>query len=190
MFSLLLSGYFSTVQAQKMKNEKIGDNIILKLPKDFRPMREEEVLEKYESYRRPLAIYTHMEQGVDFSVNISASQWMEGDYELMKEFYKSALHSFMDDVKLIKDEIITVNNKSFAVIAFVSSIKADEHAIRRQAAARQFGYYFYTLFEGKTYVFGLNSPPDNYEIWQDTALEILKSINIKKTKQKDDDGGL
>ncbi len=191
MFCLMLTGIVNTVIAQPMKREKIGDNILLKLPKAFKPMSEEAVMDKYESYRRPSAVYTHtVQQGVDFTVNISASQWMDGDHDLMKEFYKSSLYSFMDSVVFLKDEIVTINEQDFAVLAFVSSIKAQENAIRRQPAVRQFGYYFYTLFDKKTYVFGLNAPPKDNEQWIQTAEDILKSIKMKKTKQKADDRGL
>jgi hypothetical protein len=80
---------------EKLVKTKMTDEITALVPKNFKPMDDIDFSQRYPSVRKPLAAYTNEAREVDFSVNISATQWPDGDIEIAKEFFKLYIHRSM-----------------------------------------------------------------------------------------------
>ena len=65
--------------------------------------------QRYPSVRAPLAAYTDEDRLVDFSVNISATQWPDTDLELAQKFFKAGVVNMFDRVEMIKEGIYEVH---------------------------------------------------------------------------------
>jgi hypothetical protein len=59
----------------KLMKMKVNDQISVSVPRDWHPMDAMDFTQRYPSVRAPLAAYTDADRQVDFSVNISATQW-------------------------------------------------------------------------------------------------------------------
>ncbi len=70
----------------KLVKTKINDQITVSIPKGWRPMDDMDFTQRYPSVRAPLAAYTSEDRLVDFSINISATQWPDADLEMVKSF--------------------------------------------------------------------------------------------------------
>ncbi|MFM8738893.1 MAG: hypothetical protein ACKOC0_01670, partial [Cytophagales bacterium] len=62
-----------------MNKTKITEGITVLLPSTLSVMTPEDIVQRYPSVRSPLAAYTDVNRTADFSVNISATQWPDGN---------------------------------------------------------------------------------------------------------------
>jgi len=160
----------------KMTKTKLSDNISCLLPQNMHPMIEGEVIRRLPSARKPIAAYTDESQLVDFSVNMAATQWAEKDIEIAQSFYKSSILNLYDDVKFIKEEIVTINKKQFIVFEFLSLVQGDDLTMK---PLRKYSYVQYALYNSQALVFGFNCPAQLRTKWQETAGKIMNSVKIK-----------
>lgn len=85
IFSLLV---FTGFAPPKLAKTKITDGITVSLPKSLTLMTAEDIVQRYPSVRSPLAAFTNENRSADFSVNISATQWPDGNIELAKNSFE------------------------------------------------------------------------------------------------------
>ncbi len=170
---LLLSG-----QQSKLVKTKISDNIMARLPSDFYLLPPEELQSKSVSYRMPIAYYTNPEKEIDFSVNNSASKWQGSNIDLIREFYKSNIMNLFDDVKILHEDIVTINNREFIVFEFYGTILPGESLFRQENPDRKYFYIQYTVKENQILIFTFIAPGNKKEQWEGTASAIMQSIKI------------
>lgn len=168
-------------QPINLKKTKLTDDISIELPQSFTPLAEQEISEKFISYRKPLAIYGDQARVIDFGVNVSMTSWSNEDLELMKRFFKSSIMNLYDSVIMITEDIREINGEQFAVFEFVSSVSGDENSIVNVRNISKYTYLQYALINGKTLLFNFSSPARLRNKWAPVAEKMMQSIKIKKS---------
>ena len=179
----LLLAFEASAQGPKLVKTKVHDAITVSLPAEFVPVTEQEMNSKYVSYRRPIALYTNASKQVDFSVNLSLTQWQHFDLPLVKDFYKASLATLYSDIKWIKEDIEEIKGVPFAIFEYVGTV-ADaekENTIKQTKPLEVYTYIAYGLMNGKVVVFTLTAPANQRQQWAPVAEEVMESIRLKKT---------
>jgi len=174
IFTLLLSGV--TVDAQKLVKKKLADNISIHVPDDFYPMTDEDKLQRYESARLPIALYTDPERLAELGINRSYTLWKDGDLELLQQFYESSIIELYDKVEFVNKGIKNINNHEFAYFEF-ESVVYPENDFQRNIA--KYTYLMYALEGGTTYLFNFTCELRSKAKYQRIAKEIMESIKMK-----------
>ena len=175
---ILLLIIFPLLSFQDVKYVKVKftEEISGKLPASFIPMTTGDILRRLPSARAPLAAYTDEARVIDFSINVAAARWMEKDLVIAKDFYKSSIYNLYDELNLLKEEMVEIDGRQFAVFEFESLVKGDGVS---KKSIRKYSYIQYTIDEGRTLVFGFNAPIQLKDKWQSRAAEIMNSVKIK-----------
>jgi len=178
LFLLLCISLFSFTPPRLVKT-KINDDITVLVPKNFRPMDELDFTQRYPSVRQPVGAYTNEAREVDFSVNISATQWSPADVEIAKQFFKAGVVNMFDGVEMIEEGVHEVNGKQFIFFEFESRVKGDKSKMETRDAVLNYTYIQYLVEKGRTLVFSFNCPRRIREEWQSTARKMMKGIKVK-----------
>jgi hypothetical protein len=164
----------------RLARVKITDELSVLLPKGFNPMDEMDFSQRYPSVRRPVAAYTNYERQVDFSVNISASQWPDANLEMAQKFFKASLFNLFDNVDLIQEGIHEVHGKQFIFFEFESRMRGNQMQLSQQESVLNYTYIQYLVEPSRTLVFSFNCPRRLRMEWQETAHTMMTSIKMKK----------
>lgn len=175
---LLLAGLLIAATSRLVKT-KIADGISISLPADFVPMMPEDIAQRYPSVRAPLGAYTNQERMVDFSVNISATQWPDADIELAQKFFKSGVYNLYNRVDMIGEGIQEIHHKRFIYFEFESKVNGDRKQLGTQEAVERYTYILYLVERGRTLVFSFNCPKDQRQDWQETARAMVKTLRVR-----------
>src|SRR5438045_294584 len=100
LLSIFLMSLFAFAPTKLVKT-KVGEGITVTLPTTLAAMTEEDIIQRYPSVRAPLGAFTNQNRDTDFSVNISATQWVQADIEIAAQFFKSGIYNLYDRVDLI-----------------------------------------------------------------------------------------
>jgi len=165
-----------STQAQKLVKAKLTDKISMRLPADFTPMTDEDKLQRYESSRLPIALYTSPDRMAELGVNRAYSIWQEGDIKMMQEFYEASITELYDKVEFINKEIVNVNGHDFVVFEF-ESVVYPENDFQRNIA--KYTYLMYALNDGTTYLFNFTCELAGKNQWQSTAHKMMESVKLK-----------
>jgi hypothetical protein len=176
-FGLCMSAFDSGI---KLSREKVSDEISVLLPRDFRPMDELDLSQRYPSVRRPIAAYTNPDRLVDFSVNISASQWPDTNLDMAQKFFKAGIFNLFDNVEMISEGIHEVSGKKLIYFEFESRVKGDPRNQSTRDAVLNYTYIQYLVEPSRTMVFSFNCPRRMRADWQETAHKMMKGIRMKK----------
>lgn len=168
-------------QEVSLKKVAINKDIKVALPEEFVQMTEQDINEKYISYRDPIALYTSQDRAVDFGVNLSVTHWKPEDLKIMQEFYENSIRSLYSEVNFIRKEIETINDIPYAVFEFESLVEGESNAITQTNAISKYTLIHYAIVNNKTVLFNFSSPLSAKGKWQAVAREIMESIKIKKT---------
>lgn len=163
----------------RLVKTKIAEGITVSLPKSFRPMDELDFTQRYPSVRQPIAAFTNEEREVDFSVNLSATQWPDSNLELARKFFKSSIYNLFDGLEMIDEGIHQVHGRDFIYFEFESRIKGDKSDLSLQEPVLKYTYIQYLVEPGRTLVFSFHCPRRLRADWQPTAHTIMKSIKLK-----------
>jgi hypothetical protein len=158
---------------------RITQEISVSLPDSFRPMDEMDLTQRYPSVRQPLAAYTNPDREVDFSVNISATQWPDQNVALAHKFFKASIYNLFDDVDMIEEGIHKINGREFIFFEFESRIKGDRRVEGLQDPVLRYTYIQYLIEPGRTLVFSFHCPRRLQNEWQPVARRIMQSIKIR-----------
>ena len=172
-FIILL--YSIDVDAQKLVNHKLADNISVRLPKDFYPMTDEDKAQRYESARLPIALYTDPDRLADFGVNRSYSIWQQSDLKLVEDFYQASILELYDKVKFINKGIRNVNKHDFVFFEFESVVYPENDF---QGNIAKYTYLMYGLEDGTTYLFNFTCELSTRNQYQATAHKIMDSVKL------------
>ena len=191
LLAFFLISFSSQAQRQKSKfnKTKIADFIQVSIPEEFSVMSPELYSRKYGAYRPPIAIYSSVDNLVDFGINESINRslkafaradWNAQDMEMIKGIYKASIVSMHSDVKFLQDKVESINGRTFAVLEFVGAVKDEDKTITfNNKPVRQYSYLMYTVKDGRILIFNFNCPVQLQNQWQDTAKQIMQSISIK-----------
>jgi len=167
------------LQSDKLVKTKVNEHITVSLPENFFPMSVSDLTQRYPSVRRPIGAYTNSQRLVDFSIKQSATKWRDSDIEIAKDFFKASLVNLYDRVKILKEEIVTINNRQYIAFEMETRINGDKYSLDKKDPVRSYIYVQYLLINGKTIVFALNAPIQMKEEWQSLTEEIMKSVKVR-----------
>jgi len=170
---------FLAADRPKLIRIKVNDEITVSVPKDWHPMDDLDIVQRYPSVRAPLVAYTNEQREADFSVNISATQWPDDDIQLAQKFFKAGVMNVFDRVEMIEEGIHEVRGKKFIFFEFESRVNGNRQQEGFQDPVLRYTYIQYLIEPGKALVFSFNCPKRQKEEWQETAREMMKSIKIK-----------
>ena len=176
LFAFLILPSFTT---HKLVKTKIADGIIASLPKELYPMTPEDVAQRFPSVRAPLGAYTNEDRLVDFSANISATNWPDGNVDMAQKFFKAGLYNLYDKLDLISEGIQVNHKKKFIFFEFDSRISGDRRKQGFQEPVLKYTFIQYLVEPNRTLVFSFTCPKDRKEEWQGTAREVMKSVRVR-----------
>ncbi len=165
---------------EKMVKVKLTKDIIVHLPADFVPMTDDDLANKYFTYRKPTVMYTNPDRVVDFGLNITETRWRQSDLPLLQQFYKSGIGKMYTKVNFIQDTIVNINKRDYVVFEFVSELADEDANAVQRGTTKQYSYIQYTVKENRVHVFNFTCPSQIRSKWQDTAREIMKTIKINE----------
>lgn len=163
----------------KLKKTKIAEGITISLPPELSPMTPDDIVQRYPSVRAPLAAYTDLNRTLDFSVNISATQWPDANLEMAQKFFKSSIHSFYDRIDIIEEGVHEVHKNKLIFLEFESRVNGNRAQLEERQPVYRYTYIQYLVEPGRTIVFSFNCPKSSKEDWQETVRTMMKSIRIK-----------
>ncbi|HMJ71347.1 MAG TPA: hypothetical protein VK508_20765 [Cyclobacteriaceae bacterium] len=176
---ILLCALMMVAASNKLVKTKVNDEITVSLPADFFAMSPEDIAQRLPSVRAPLGAYTNQDRVVDFSVNVSATQWPDANQEIAAKFFKSALFNLYDKVDLISEGIQEVHKKKFIYFEFESRINPNKRVEGGSEPLLKYTRIQYLVEQGRTLVFAFSCPRTMREDWQEVSDEMMKSIRIK-----------
>jgi len=163
----------------KLKKTKVAEGITISLPPEFAPMTTDDIVQRYPSVRAPLAAYTDLNRTLDFSVNISATQWPDANLELAQKFFKSSFSSFYDRVDILDEGIHEVHKRKLIFFEFESRVNGNRMTEGEQQPVFRYTYIQYLVEPDRTLVFSFNCPKAAKDDWQETIKAMMKTIRIK-----------
>ena len=158
---------------------KVTDKITVSLPAGFHAMTPEDITQRMPSVRAPLGAYTNQDRVVDFSVNVSATQWPDGNQEIAAKFFKASLHNLYDRVEMIDEGMHKVHKKNYIYFEFESRTNASQRVEGGSEPILKYTYIQYLVEPGRTLVFSFNCPRNQREDWQETARAVMKTVKVK-----------
>jgi hypothetical protein len=176
---ILLLALAMVSSASKLVKTKVNDEITVSLPTDFFPMTPEDIAQRLPSVRAPLGAYTNQDRIVDFSVNISATQWPDADQEIAAKFFKAALYNLYDKVDMISEGTHEIHKKKYICFEFESRINANRRVEGGSEPLLKYTRIQYLVEQGRTLVFSFSCPRNVREEWQGMSDEIMKSVRVK-----------
>jgi hypothetical protein len=177
---ILLAVTLSSITAPpRLVKTKVAEGIVVSIPRDFRPMDDLDFSQRYPSVRKPMGAYTNEAREVDFSVNISATQWPDADLEMAQQFFKAGVLNMFDGVDMIGEGIHEVHGKRLIYFEFESRVKGDKMKMELRDPVLNYTYIQYLVEPGRTLVFSFTCPRRIREEWQGTAHKVMKSIKVK-----------
>lgn len=162
----------------KLVKIKVNEAITVSIPQGWNTMDALDFTQRYPSVRAPLAAYTNLDRTIDFSVNVSATQWPDTDLELAQKFFKASVLSMFDRVDMIAEGVQEVNKKKFIYFEFDSRVNGTRQEGFQDPVLR-YTYIQYLLEPGRTLVFSFNCPRREKQDWQETARLMMKSVKVK-----------
>jgi hypothetical protein len=159
----------------KLIKTKVAEGIVISLPAELQPMAEDDIILRYPS----VAAYTDVNRTLDFSVNISATQWPDTDLEIAKKFFKSSITNLFDRVDIIEEGIHTVHKKKFIFFEFESRVNGNKMTLGEQQPVFRYTYIQYLIEPGRTLVISFNCPKALREDWQENVRAMMKSVKVK-----------
>lgn len=172
---------FMLISAEKPKlvKMKISEGLTISVPQGWRAMDGLDFTERYPSVRAPLAAYTNEERLVDFSVNVSATQWPDTDLDLAKEFFRASIMNSFDRVEMIDEGVHEISKKKFIFFEFESRVNGIKQREGFGDPIAKYTFIQYLIQPGKALVFSFNCPKRDKAEWQETARLMMKSVKIK-----------
>lgn len=178
-FVFLLAIIFVSADQPRLMKVKVSDDITVSIPKDWRPMDGLDFTERYPSVRAPLAAYTNPDRTVDFSVNISATRWPDGNLEIASKFFKSSLTNMFDRVTMIDEGIREVNGKKLIYFEFESRVNGNKNQLGNADPVLKYSYLQYLVQPQRTLVFSFNCDRRDRQVWEKSARAMMENVKVK-----------
>lgn len=175
---LFLVAVFQLAFSQTTKKMEILKAITIEIPAEFNLMTDDEIAQKYPSYRKPLAVYSNAKKTVDIGVNYSINKWNNKNLTILKDMYKSTISSVFTSVDFIQEgNIKKINNRDFIVFEFVSML-SEENSLQKGASIQTYSYIAYTLYEKKIIIINFNAPGLEKNNFASVFEKVLNTVTI------------
>jgi len=175
---LILIILFSLLQTtEKLIKVEVTDKITVKIPEEFVPMTENDIQQRFHSYRKPIGAYTDPSGTIDFVVNFTYSLWNSYDLDLLQSFYKASLMETYSEISFTTEDIIEINKRKFAIFEFESLSREDASVNLRPI--RKYTRLLFTLEHGQTILFNFTCPAGMENDWKEKSMDIMETIKIK-----------
>jgi hypothetical protein len=158
---------------------RINEKITVSLPPGFYAMTPEDVTQRMPSVRAPLGAYTNQDRIVDFSVNISATQWPDADLVIAAKFFKASLYNLYDKVDIIDEGTRVVHRKKYIYFEFESRTNASRRMEGGSEPILKYTYIQYLVEPKQSLVFSFSCPRSLRQDWQDVAHQVMNSVKVK-----------
>lgn len=162
----------------KMKKVKLTEGVTAQMPEEFRPMTDDEIAQRYFTYRKPVALFTDRRAIVDFGLNISTTTWKYEDLPILKSFYKSSIMQMFTNVNMLKEEIEEINGRKYAVFEFISEVRSEPNAVVKRAPKVNYTYLLYTVVGEDVHVINFTCPAEVRKEWRPVAQAMMKTVKI------------
>jgi hypothetical protein len=169
----------ATAFSDKLIKTKVADGITVALPAALYPMTPDDIAQRFPSVRAPLGAFTNQDRVVDFTVNISATNWPDGDIDIAQKFFKSGLRNLYDRVDFISEGVQILHKKKFIFFELESRINGDRRKQGSQEPILKYTFIQYLVQPDRTLVFTFTCPKDQREEWQETAREVMRSVRVR-----------
>ncbi len=179
MYFLVAAGVLISGAASRMIKFRLAEGIQVSLPNDFVEMTQEDIALRYPSVRKPIGAYTNPERTVDFSVNLSATQWPDDNLEMAQRFFKSGLLNLFDRVDFYAEGIRESRGKKFIYFEFESRINGARRTEGDNEPVIRYTYIQYLIEKDRAIVFSYQCPSGLTEERKDQAMAIMKSVHVK-----------
>lgn len=177
---LSFSTYTKTMAQVKLKKTKVTKEITLKIPASFSPTLQADRINRYVSYRTPIAMYSSQDRLVDFGINENSSPWVNGDLNILMSFYKANISNLFTEVNFLKEGVETIGNRNFVVFEFTSKVSDEDRTFGGVGSAvSKYTLILYTIRNDKVLLFNFSCPKAATAQWRATANEMMASIRIK-----------
>ncbi len=162
----------------KWVKSRLPDGVTVSVPDRLLPMSEEDMAQRFPSVRAPLGAFTNTDRVIDYSVNISATNWPDGDTELARKFFKSSLQNLYDRVDFISEGVQSIHKAKYIYFEFESRISGDRRRQELQDPILRYTFIQYHIQKERTLVFTFSCPKDQEEEWKPIAHEMMKRIRV------------
>jgi hypothetical protein len=178
LFALLFL-FLAAFTSSPLVKTKVSDGITVSLPSTLMAMTPEDIALRFPSVRAPLGAYSNQDREIDFSVNISATNWPDGDIVMAQGFFKASLYNLYDRVEMIHEGVQVIRKKNFIYFEFESRMSGDRRKQGYQDPILRYTYIQYLVQPKRTLVFTFSCPRDMREDWEETVKEMMNSIKVK-----------
>ncbi|TAG53400.1 MAG: hypothetical protein EAZ27_10875 [Cytophagales bacterium] len=174
---------FSQTGEPKLILKEWRKGISLAVPEKFLLMSDDDMAQKYPSYRKPIGVYS--DKKTDISINYSINKWNNKNLDILKSMYKATISSVFTDVEFIQDGVIKkVNDRDFIVFEFISNL-VEENGPKKGASLKTYSYLAYTLYKNKVLILNMNTQVQERNDWANTFGKIFESFVITDKLQLD-----
>lgn len=171
--AIFLSSFVSGDNIRFTKRN-VREGIKIKIPENFYKMPDKDILERYRSYKLPIAMYSSEDRLMEFGVSISDNFWSGNDLELLMEFQKSNIMALYDKVKINKEGIRQIHKYDMAYF----EIETDTRYAR--SFEKKYSLLHYAVVDHRVVVFNFSCPVERKEQWSEHAWKIMDSIKMTK----------
>lgn len=176
VFSLAAGTAFTP---QKLVKVKIKEDITVMLPEDLKPMTEDDMVQRFPSVRAPLGAFTDQNRQADFTVNVSATQWPDGDLKVAGQFFKSGITNLYDKVYFISEGTQEIHGKTYIFFEFESRVNGTRGKLGEQEPVVKYSFVQYLVEPKRTLVFSFSCVKPVMPQWQKQAHALMKSLRVK-----------
>ncbi len=157
----------------------MAEGIVVSMPKALSPMTIEDMAQRFPSVRKPVAAYTDVNRVVDFSINLSATQWPDSNLEMARVFFKSGISNLFDRVEWIGEGFKEVHKKKYIYFEFESRSNGGSRQEGSQNFSLKYTYIMYLIEQNRSLVVTFSCPKELREEWQVTAHKMMGSMRIR-----------
>jgi len=176
--SILILLLLTATASTKWVKNRLPEGVTVSVPENMMPMTPEDMAQRFPSVRAPLGAFTNADRVTDFSVNISATTWPDGNTDLAGKFFKASLQNLYDRLDMISEGTQMINKKKYIFFEFESRTSGDPRKQGQQDPIQKYTYIQYLLLNDKTLVFTFACPKSQKDEWQPVAHEIMKRIQV------------
>lgn len=151
----------------------------LSVPNTFKLMSDDDIAQKYPSYKKPIAVFESENKTAELGINSAVYRWKNYNLSVIRDVYKSTISTVFSEVNFIQDgNIVTINDKKYVVFEFTSTLVDDKRLDNNPVFTRRYNYLAYTIHEKKILIFNFNSSYESREEWMPLANQMMQSIKI------------
>lgn len=176
--AIVLLFALSSFSVAKWVKTRLPDGVTVSVPEELAAMTVEDMAQRFPSVRAPLGAFTDVDRVVDFSVNISATNWPDQDVDLAGKFFKASLQNLYDRLDMTNEGIQVIHKRKFIYFEFESRVSGNRRVQGLQDPVVKYVYIQYLVLKERTLVFTFTCPKDRREEWQPVAQELMKRIRV------------